>query len=391
MNIIFIGQIYFDGQIEYFSLLGSRIDISAHTFQHALLNGINTIDHSITVISAPSVSHYPKMRKLHIDKTQQMHNGICQQSLSFINLPGFKHITKIISLRKHLKKILSDGKDYHIVVYGMHSPFLLGLPGIKSRHKSCLIVPDLPEYMSEKRNIIYRIAKKIDRKIINWSLSYIDSFILFSPLMTERIIVNNPYDVIEGLYQAPLKQPQPAKEILKTVLYTGNLDSRYGIMTLLEAFHAIEDNSYRLWLCGDGNSVDDIRRYEHDDNRIKYWGTLPRDKVLTLQKQATMLVNPRNSSEEYTRYSFPSKTMEYLASGTPTIMAHLSSIPKEYDPYIFYLEDESSEGLKQKILEVGAIPQSELDRFGEQAAQFILTKKNNNSQANKLISLLKAI
>ena len=104
-----------------------------------------------------------------------------------------------------------------------------------------------------------------------------------------------------------------------------------------------------------------------------------------------MLVNPRNSSEEYTRYSFPSKTMEYLASGTPTIMAHLSSIPKEYDPYIFYLEDESSEGLKQKILEVGAIPQSELDRFGEQAAQFILTKKNNHSQANKLISLLKAI
>ncbi len=391
MNIIFIGQLYLDGQLDNFSSLGSRIDISAHTFQHALLNGINTNDHSITVISAPSVSHYPKMRKLHIGRTQQMSDGMYQHSISFINLPGIKHITKTISLRRQLKKILSDGKDYHIVVYGMHSPFLLGLPGIKKRHKSCLIVPDLPEYMSEKRNIVYRIAKMIDRKIINYSLDNIDSFILFSPLMTERIEVCKPYDVIEGLYQAPSKQAQPAKETHKTILYTGNLDSRYGIMTLLEAFHAIEDPDYRLWLCGDGNSVDDIKRYEQDDSRIKYWGALSRDKALTLQQRATMLVNPRSSSEEYTRYSFPSKTMEYLASGTPTIMAHLSSIPKEYDPFIFYLEDESSEGLKQKILEVGAMPQAELDRRGAQAAQFILTEKNNHSQANKLISLLKAL
>ncbi len=391
MNIIFIGQIYLDGQIENFSLLGSRIDISAHTFQQALLNGINTKDHSITVISAPSVSHYPKMRKLHIDKTLQIRDGMCLQSISFINLPGLKHITKMISLRKHLKKILSDGKDYHIVVYGIHSPFLLGLLGIKKGYKSCLIVPDLPEYMSEKRDIIYRTAKKIDRKLINWGLKNIDSYILFSPLMTERLKINKTFDIIEGLYQPPMQSTVQVKERYKTILYTGNLDARHGIMTLLEAFHAIDNPNYRLWICGDGNSVNNIKIYEQNDNRIKYWGTLTRDEVLTLQQRATILVNPRSSSEEYTKYSFPSKTMEYLASGTPTIMAHLSSIPTEYDPHIYYLDDESSEGIKQKILEVGNLPQEQLNEFGAKAAKFILTQKNNHSQANKLITLLKTL
>lgn len=391
MNIIFIGQLYLDGQIESFSAQGSRIDISAHTFQHALLNGIDMHDHSVNVISAPSVSHYPKMRKLRIGRAQQMSAGMHKHSISFINLPGIKHITKTISLRRQLKKILSDGKEYHIVVYGMHSPFLLGLLGIKKRHKSCLIVPDLPEYMSEKRNPLYRFAKMIDRKIINYTLGNIDSFILFSPLMTERIKVNKPYDVIEGLYQASSKQTKPAKERYTTVLYTGNLDSRYGIMTLLEAFHSIDDPNYRLWLCGDGNSVENIKQYEQNDGRIKYWGAISRDEVLELQQRATMLVNPRSSREEYTRYSFPSKTMEYLASGTPTIMAHLASIPKEYDPHIFYFEDESSDGLKQRILEVGSMPQTELYRFGAQASKFIIAEKNNHSQANKLISLLNAL
>ena len=391
MNIIFIGQLYLDGQIKTFSSMGSLIDISAHTFQQALLNGINVAEHSINVISAPSVSHYPKTQKLYIGSTQQESHDMCRYSISFVNLPGIKHITKAISLRRQLKKILSDNKEHHIVVYGMHSPFLLGLLGIKKKYKSCLIIPDLPEFMSEKRDIMYRIAKKIDRIFIDWGLKNIDSYILFSPLMRERLSIKKPFDIIEGLYQPPMQSTIQVKERYKTILYTGNLDARYGIMTLLEAFHAIDDTNYRLWICGDGNSVNNIKIYEQNDNRIKYWGTLTRDQVLELQKRATILINPRSSSEEYTKYSFPSKTMEYLASGTPTIMAHLSSIPTEYDPYIYYLDDESSEGIKQKILEVGSLPQEELDEFGAKATKFILTQKNNHSQANKLITLLKTI
>mgnify|MGYP003303651866 CR=1 FL=1 len=44
-----------------------------------------------------------------------------------------------------------------------------------------------------------------------------------------------------------------------------------------------------------------------------FTGKIDRSQVLALQRSATVLVNPRRNNEEYTKYSFPSKTMEYLA------------------------------------------------------------------------------
>ena len=64
---------------------------------------------------------------------------------------------------------------------------------------------------------------------------------------------------------------------------------------------------------------------------------------------ATLLINPRFSNEEYTKYSFPSKNMEYMASGTPILTTKLPGMPKEYYEYIYLFEEESIEGMKNKM------------------------------------------
>lgn len=392
MRIIFIGQLYTDGQLEYFISHGSNVDIAAHTFQRALLDGMKQHDIKIDVISTPYVSCYPKAKLLHINGGIS-NKGIIIHSVPFTNIVGIKHLSKFLNIRKKLRQILTNNEDCRIVIYGIHSPFLLSLLGLKRdyKYKTCLIVPDLPEYMSEKKNILYIIAKSLDRIFINYGLKKIDSYALFSSLMTERLDICKPYTVLEGIYKNNDSCTQIPKSKHKVVLYSGNLDTRYGIMTLIDAFTTISDNDFRLWICGNGNSVSNILECTKKDPRIKYWGVLPREEVLKMQREATILVNPRRSSEAYTRYSFPSKTMEYLASGTPTIMAHLASIPPEYDPYIHYLEDESVEGLRKKIIEVASMTQEELKSFGLKAREFILTKKNNYNQANKLISLLRGL
>jgi hypothetical protein len=80
--------------------------------------------------------------------------------------------------------------------------------------------------------------------------------------------------------------------------------------------------------------------------------------------------------------------MEYLASGTPTIMSHLASIPVEYDKHIIYVEDETAEGLKDKILMVGSLSEEERTKLGTNASEFIIKNKNSHTQANKLLTLL---
>ena len=80
--------------------------------------------------------------------------------------------------------------------------------------------------------------------------------------------------------------------------------------------------------------------------------------------------------------------MEYLASGTPTLMCHLPAIPKEYDEFIYYFMDESVEGIKEKIVEVCSKSQEELMTFGQRASSFIRDQKNPQVQMKRVLDTI---
>ena len=132
-----------------------------------------------------------------------------------------------------------------------------------------------------------------------------------------------------------------------------------------------------------------IKDYSKKDYRIQYLGLLSRSEVISWQKKATVLVNPRHANEEYTRYSFPSKTIEYLASGTPIVMFRLGCMTEEYDSYIFYADSDTIEGLRDKLIEICNMPKDDLKKFGERARNFILTKKTPKAQCQKILNLMK--
>ena len=125
---------------------------------------------------------------------------------------------------------------------------------------------------------------------------------------------DRPYLVMEGMCgdvadEPPVSKPQPF-----SMLYTGRLNRRYGIELLLQAMKELPDLDIELWLCGSGEMEEEIRTYAAQDSRIRFFGFLPHEEAVQLQKQATVLVNPRTNQGEYTKYSFPSKTMEYTNS-----------------------------------------------------------------------------
>ena len=111
-------------------------------------------------------------------------------------------------------------------------------------------------------------------------------------------------------------------------------------------------------------------------------------ELLKLQREATVLVNPVSPSQEFTNYFFPSKTMEYLSSGTPTLMFQLSCLPKEYQNHLYFFDNESIEKIKDKLVEICEKPKDELSTFGKLAADFIFREKNAKIQVKKLINLI---
>lgn len=90
--------------------------------------------------------------------------------------------------------------------------------------------------------------------------------------------------------------------------------------------------------------------------------------------KAALLVNPRPIKPEYTKYSFPSKNMEYMVSGTPLMTTKLPGIPKEYYPYIYLLEDESPEGIARRLNEILNISMIERNEKAKEARKFVIKK-----------------
>lgn len=395
MKYLFIGSLYNEDDIDLYTQLGSKIDYPAHRFQSALIDGLIHYCVNIDIITSPNISSFPKIKSfIFKSKTFKIQNVSSAFFTGFLNLPFIKLFSKYIRIRRKLQKMINKNEKYIIFVYGIHSPFLLAVHSIlnTANIKTCLIVPDLPEYMSDSKNYLYIIAKRIDRLLINKCIKKINSFVLLSPYMKNKLRINDkPYVQVEGIYKPEISTIIIDKEKFKTLLYTGNLDKRYGIIDLLNAFSLIEKENYRLWICGTGDSLDIIKQFESNDSRISYLGTFSKNEIYILQRKATLLINPRHSFEEYTKYSFPSKTMEYLASGTPTLMCHLPCIPTEYDDYIFYFDDESVVGMKNKILEVCEMEQNELSLFGSRASNFIINNKSSIVQSKKIIDLISKI
>jgi len=104
--------------------------------------------------------------------------------------------------------------------------------------------------------------------------------------------------------------------------------------------------------------------------------------------EATLLVNPRSSQEKFVRYSFPSKTMEYMSTGTPVLMAKLPCLPSEYLPHLYLFQDETPEGIAQALRQTLALDDETLFQKGMQAREFVLKQRNNVIQAKKVLDML---
>ena len=391
-SCILVGSIYPKHILDSILNEHSHVDFAANTFQLSLLEGFSKYYSSIYVITSPVTSLFPRSKKIvytHFYGTLDTSNLKVHMIFpGFINLPFLKLISEFFLVKKNLHKSLKE--DCTVYIYALHSPFLLAVYSLRKRISNvCVIIPDLPDYMSHNNGLLRRLLKRVNKYLLNKCIKEFPNHVLFSKFMASQLPLQGKKSiVVEGIH-SDTKLLVDDKEIKKTILYSGIISSNYGVFDLIEAFHRIDGDDYQLWLCGScQNKMDVLNKYIRDDHRIKYFGLLQKEQVRKLQRKATLLVNPRHSNEEFTKYSFPSKTMEYLYSGTPTLMCRLCAIPKEYDEFLYYFDDESVDGYKNRIIEVCNLDKNYLQKQGEKARDFIANKKNCYVQAERIFKMV---
>lgn len=373
-----------------------NIQYAANALQWNIVKGFDLLD-SIKLINLPYVGSYPlAYRKLSTPTFKFEHkSGANDINIGFFNFMYVNRYFRYLAARRQLLKTFNklENDNTTIIIYSLNSSFLKAAVDAKSKFKNiklCVVAPDLPEYMSDKNSCLETILWKLESFLVRKYVAEVDSFVFLTDYMAEALnVTDKPNIIIEGIFDPLICVKSKKKKQEKTILYTGTLERRYGILNLLTAFSKITDPDYRLWICGGGGDTNsEIVEFANKDKRIMHLGLRPHKEILELQQCATVLVNPRTSESKFTKYSFPSKTMEYLVSGTPCILYKLEGIPPEYFAYCFVVEEETIDCLKNKIVEVCELGEEHRNKFGLAAKKFILEKKNPKAQCEKIINML---
>lgn len=277
-------------------------------------------------------------------------------------------------------------KDSAVVVDCLNrTAALSALLAARVRGCRCVgILTDLPDMLGGGR-----FSKGIANFVIRRCTDYV--------LLTEEMnrVVNpagKPHVILEGHADITMKEriPSPERKAKPRIcLYAGGISRLYGLHLLVEGFQKANIPDARLEIYGPGDYVKELEAIAAEDPRVFYGGMLLNSEIVEKEQCASLLVNPRPTHEEYVKYSFPSKTMEYMASGTPVLTTRLPGMPEEYAPYVFFIEEESADGVAQALKQVLALSDEALFAKGAEAREFVLTQRNNVVQAKKILDMLK--
>lgn len=264
------------------------------------------------------------------------------------DLPGDEYVLRSEGLYKAVRRFKSlikskiKGCDavicYNIVYAWLFLPFWAR----KNKKKSIVILADYSEEDCYKS-----FARKIYVKLQRLSMRKFDVVIGLSKNIEKQLRSNQKFVHLEGgidreLFNRFTDCPNITDGALK-VMYSGLLEPVTGVDKLLEDIKKIPaEANVEFWFTGKGSLSESISEASKEDERIKLLGNLEYEKYIERLKLANVLINPRNMKLPENRNNFPSKIMDYLATGKNIVSTRFAGWEKFSDVIIFY-DDLASE------------------------------------------------
>ncbi|MEM4406493.1 MAG: glycosyltransferase [Candidatus Methanomethylicaceae archaeon] len=365
---------------------------STNKFQQHLLRGLSREGfRNIASIGVFPYAAFPRENRLYIGrKSHNLDGNLVVINPSFINIPLIKQISIFLSL---FLEVLRQARRYRpdfMLSYNAR-PFYAGVPALYSKLTGIphvVMVADFENHrdVSSLKNPLRYIEARLAEKILMGA----NGLICLSGKIIEDVGYKGPWLKMEGAVDDAWKEYEPVKAVdgeTKIVMYSGAFNKWSGIDLLLDAFAHVKGDEFRLWIAGKGDTSRVEEACKHDP-RIVFLGYLGEEDYKKAVSRATVLVNPRPSCIKENKYNFPSKLLDYMASGKPVISTLTGDVADEYADKVFVLDEETPEALAALIESVCAMPHDELKAFGENGRGFVLKEKTWEAQIRKLYQFL---
>lgn len=357
----------------------------AQKFNNLLIRGLGNW-REITAVSIVPIS-LDCSTKI-INREEENIENIKYISTKIYNLPKIRNITNLFLLVQELLKETKKNTDLVLIcdAFSVSCSIATTIVAKIRKIERVAVVTDLPQFLETN--------SKIGRVVFGLMQRY-DRFIFLTKQMSRLVNIHDkPEIIIEGscdVNMANCKNEIKKKNIPKSLVFTGSLTANVGIEEMLQAFIDCDPKDYELRIFGSGELAETITHLSQIHKNIKYYGQVDNIRAVQEQVSATLLLNPRFSEGEYTKYSFPSKLIEYMVSGTPVLTTALPGIPREYFEYVYVFESEDLAGYKNTLSHILNKDKEELHSTGIKAKEFVIQNKTNNAQAERIVKWIEDI
>lgn len=394
MKVLYVGFVSSDEVFRDLMAEDRRMPVQTQRFGTSLLGALAAAGAQVTALSVAPATDFPLNRRILFRQSTFDGDGFDGLMAGFVNVIGLKHLTRRLALltaaRRHFG-VEGTGQSTPdvVIVHGVNSSVLAaartmsgwwGVPCVA-------VLTDPPHGMTSRDQKPASRLRRVNFRHVLEELDRYDAAIALTEDLAEVFMVDRPVLVMEGIAGTSLGGP-PLGASAVDVLYAGGVDEEYGVLDLVTALESSRGD-WVLGIAGRGSAAQEIEERAKRQPRLRYLGMLGSDDLAVQYAGARVLVNPRPPLP-FTRFSFPSKILEYMVNGNVVASTRLPGIPEEYWDYLVELP----QGADAMAAVLDDVMSWDVARVSETAAAnraFVDGHKSRLEQGRRLVAFLSSL
>lgn len=365
-------------QDKMFKEYGAVTSFASQRFNRLFVEGLRANNCHVTALT---FEYFPVKKAPQRSRFEETEDDV-----RYIYIPtGTGKVSIIRNAIKEIKKWCKEHKNGLVFCDTIIGELSIALNLSHVHNQTVAIVTDVP---LSRANDNRKGIKKIPAIIKQRQIFKFDSYVFLTKQMNADLNnKNKPYVIIEGF--AKKDTTESTEKYSKTCIMAGMLENVFGVEFLLKSFLKADVPNSKLIFYGYGSAVPSIEKAHAQDSRIVYGGILSNHDIVLEEKKATILINPRPDIDRWTSYSFPSKNIEYMSSGTPLVAFKLPGIPDEYDPYYFHIEGYDENVFGHQLNALLNMDVETISAMGRKGMEWVLAEKSPVLQVEKCLKAIK--
>lgn len=338
--------------------------------------------------------------KLYYRKTEGKMLGVHTIYLGFLNFGILKTLTHGVATLLQLAMIFRKTPRKNRVVVSMNN---LAPHAVFLRMAQIILGVQTIGFIADIGSVhVCSWVRRIDHHLQIWHYRSCAALIALHPGMIKDFKIEVPCIIIPGGLDT--KTLQRISEIRasakansdtdknkiscrpKRFLYMGNVDHERGVLNLVDAF----DSMLR------GNDVEDVELvvvgpdncgfegYHQNKMGVRYLGKLPFTEALEQYRDADFLINPHPTDLKIAGYHFPSKVLEYMATGIPVVSTDYGGVARYFSDSVIIAKEGTVACLKKALISASRMTDSERNSMAERAKAKIVNEYNWNVMGEKI-------